>query len=29
MNSEISGVILQWAALVALSYPLGRSIAKV
>lgn len=29
MNSEISGVILQWAALVALSYPLGRYIAKV
>ena len=29
MNSEILGVILQWAALVILCYPLGRYIAKV
>ena len=29
MNTEILGVILQWTALVALSYPLGRHIAKV
>lgn len=29
MNTEILGVILQWTALVALSYPLGRYIAKV
>ena len=29
MNTEILGVILQWVALVALSYPLGRYIAKV
>ena len=29
MNTEISGIILQWIALVVLSYPLGRYIAKV
>ena len=29
MNTEISGIILQWVALVVLSYPLGRYIAKV
>ena len=29
MNTEILGVILQWVALVALCYPLGRYIAKV
>ena len=29
MNTEISGVILQWTLLVALCYPLGRYIAKV
>lgn len=29
MNTEILGVILQWVALVVLSYPLGRYIAKV
>lgn len=29
MNTEISGIILQWGALVVLSYPLGRYIAKV
>ena len=29
MNTEISGVILQWTLLVTLCYPLGRYIAKV
>ena len=29
MNTEISGIILQWVALVVLSYPLGRYVAKV
>lgn len=29
MNTEISGVILQWTLLVALCYPLGRYMAKV
>lgn len=29
MNTELYGVILQWTLLVALSYPLGRYIAKV
>lgn len=29
MNTEISGIILQWVALVVLSYPLGRYIVKV
>ena len=29
MNTEILGVILQWVALVVLSYPLGKYIAKV
>lgn len=29
MNTEILGIILQWVALVVLSYPLGRYIAKV
>lgn len=29
MNTEILGIILQWVALVLLSYPLGRYIAKV
>ena len=29
MNTEISGVVLQLALLIALSYPLGRYIAKV
>ena len=29
MNTEISGIILQWVALVVLIYPLGRYIAKV
>lgn len=29
MNTEISGIILQWVALMVLSYPLGRYIAKV
>ena len=29
MTTEISGIILQWVALVVLSYPLGRYIAKV
>ncbi len=29
MNTEISGIILQWVAWVVLSYPLGRYIAKV
>ncbi len=29
MNTEILGVILQWVAMVALSYPLGKYIAKV
>lgn len=29
MNTEILGVVLQWVALVALSYPLGRYIARV
>lgn len=29
MNTEILGIILQWSALVAFSYPLGRYIAKV
>ena len=28
MNTEISGVVLQLALLIALSYPLGRYIAK-
>lgn len=29
MNTEILGIILQWVALVALSYPLGRYIARI
>ena len=29
MNTEILGIILQWVALVVLSYPLGRYITKV
>ena len=29
MNTENSGIILQWVALVVLSYPLGRYVAKV